>query len=177
VLRLTFSDTSAEGFGLRVFWCGWVEGKGAAAENLPLPWGAGWKRDPVRGTMVSQSEAELILRASPRPLFLELEADSPVQAEIRNLDGMVMAAFPVGKRAVQQLELKMDAGLRVLRLTAPGPFRSYGVDWKARRKPWPPCRISLPRPSSTPMAAAISRCFRASAGSICGPTRRSTSSP
>jgi hypothetical protein len=137
VLRLSFPDTSAEGFGLRVFWCGWVtDGKSTrAAEGLSLPWGAGWKRDPVRGTMMSPGAAELILRASPRPLFLDVEADSPVQMEIHDAGGRLLAAFPAGPRAVHPLEITIEGGgLRVLRLTGTGPFRAYGVDWEGAQE-------------------------------------------
>lgn len=135
VLRLSFPDTSAELFGLRVFWCGW-EGRAAApVEGLALPWGAGWKRDPIRGTMTSQGEAELILRASPRPLFLDLEADAPVQMEIRDAGGKLLAAFAAGPRAVHQLAFTIEGGgLRVLRLTGTGPFRTYGVDWEGAQE-------------------------------------------
>ncbi|MCU1233085.1 MAG: hypothetical protein JWP63_1052 [Candidatus Solibacter sp.] len=133
VLRLTFPDTSAEGFGLRVFWCGWTaEGKTKkVAEGLSLPWGAGWKRDPVRGTMASWGTAELILRASPRPLFLDLESDSPAQMEIHDAAGRVLASFTAGKRTVHKLEFAIEGGgLRVLRVTGSVPFRAYGVDWE-----------------------------------------------
>ncbi len=137
VLRLSFPDTSAEGFGLRVFWCGWVtDGKGVkAAEALSLPWGAGWKRDPVRGTMASAGTAELILRASPRPLFLDVEADNPVRMEIHDAGGRLLAAFPAGPRAVHPLEVTIEGGgLRALRVTGTGPFRAYGVDWEGAQE-------------------------------------------
>ena len=137
VFRLSFSDTSLEGHGLIVFWCGWsAQGGGALApEGLCLPWGAGWQRDPVRGTMTCQGAAELILRASPRPLFLDLETDAPLQFEVRDAGGRLLASFTSSGRAVHQLECPIEGGgLRVLQLTATGPFRAYGVDWEGAQE-------------------------------------------
>ena len=133
VFRLSFSDTSLEGHGLRVLWCGWAApGRKPVPMNaLSLPWGNGWQRDSIRGTMTSQGAAELILRASPRPLFLDLETDAPLQFEIRDAGGRLLASFAASGRAVHQLECPMEGGgLRVLQLTANGPFRAYGVDWE-----------------------------------------------
>jgi hypothetical protein len=137
VLRISFSDTSLEGHGLCVFWCGWeAQGMGSAVmDGLSLPWGAGWQRDPIRGTMTSQGAAELILRASPRPLFLDLETDGPVQFEIRDAGGRLLTSFAVSGRAVQQLDCAMEGGgLRVLQVTATGPFRAFGVDWEGAQE-------------------------------------------
>jgi len=137
VLRLSFPDTSPEGHGLRVFWCGWAgEGKTPkVTDGLTPPWGAGWKRDPVRGTMGSLELAELILRASPRPLFLDLEADTYVQMEVHDAAGRVLSSFKAGKRVVHNLEFAIEGGgLRVLRLTGTAPFRAYGVDWEGAQE-------------------------------------------
>jgi hypothetical protein len=133
IFRLSFPDSSAEAFGLRVFWCGWT-GAGtdaAAAEPTTLPWGKGWQRDPVRGAMMSQGTAELILRASPRPLFLDLETDVSQKLEIHDADGRSLASVDATGRTVHRLDLGMEGGrLRVLQLRASEPFRAYGVDWE-----------------------------------------------
>ena len=135
VYRLQFSDTSLEGHGLKVFWCGWDGAAAPAAERLELPWGRGWQRDRVRGTMTSQGTAELILRASPRPLFLDLETDGAVRFEIRDAGGRVLNSFSLQGRAVQQLECAIEgAGLRVLQVAATAPFRAYGVDWEGAQE-------------------------------------------
>uniref|UniRef100_Q02BK3 Uncharacterized protein n=1 Tax=Solibacter usitatus (strain Ellin6076) TaxID=234267 RepID=Q02BK3_SOLUE len=137
VFRLAFPDSSPEAFGLRVFWCGWTDaGKSTVtADVLALPWGAGWKRDPIRGTMTSQGAAELILRASPRPLFLDLETDGPAQFEIRDAGGKVLVSFAASGRAVHQLEFAIEGGgLRVLQLSSTAPFRAYGVDWEGAQE-------------------------------------------
>ncbi|MEO8593430.1 MAG: hypothetical protein ABI759_08910 [Candidatus Solibacter sp.] len=133
VYRLSFSDTSLEGHGLKVFWCGWSGSAALAggAAGVELPWGRGWQRDRVRGTMTSQGSAELILRASPRPLFLDVETDGPVEMEIRDAGGQALNSFGVSGRAVQQLACPLEGGgLRVLQVKSSGPFRVYGVDWE-----------------------------------------------
>ena len=135
VYRLQFSDTSLEGHGLKVLWCNWEsagrDSRSTLPEKLELPWGRGWERNRVRGTMTSQGAAELILRASPRPLFLDIETDAAVQFELRDAAGVVLNSFAVHGRAVQQLECAIEGGgLRVLHLSATGPFRAYGVDWE-----------------------------------------------
>jgi hypothetical protein len=85
--------------------------------------------------MTSQGAAELILRASPRPLFLDLETDSPAQFEIRDADGKLLASFTGSGRAVHQLQFAIEGGgLRVLQLTAALPFRAYGVDWEGAQE-------------------------------------------
>jgi hypothetical protein len=137
VYRLEFSDTSLEGHGLKILWCGWEGSTSASvpAEKLDLPWGRGWQRDRVRGTMTSQSAAELILRASPRPLFLDLETEGAVQFELREASGRVLNTFAVEGRSVQQLECSIEGGgLRVLQLSATGAFRAYGVDWEGAQE-------------------------------------------
>jgi hypothetical protein len=137
VFRLAFSDTSPEGFGLRVFWCGWdAQGKAPVPPvGLALPWGAGWTREPIRGAMISEGSAELILRASPRPLFLDVETDAAVQFEVHDACGRLLASFASNGRAVHQLELALEgSGLRVLLITATGAFRAYGVDWEGAQE-------------------------------------------
>jgi hypothetical protein len=81
--------------------------------------------------MNSQGTSELILRASPRPLFIDVETDAPVDFELRDAGGTLLNSFTVNGRAVQQLECAVEGGgLRVLQLTASAPFRVYGVDWE-----------------------------------------------
>jgi hypothetical protein len=55
--------------------------------------------------------------------------------EIRDAGGRVLAAFDAAGRAVHQLELAVEpGGVRVLQMTANGPFRSYGVDWEGAQE-------------------------------------------
>jgi hypothetical protein len=85
--------------------------------------------------MISEGSAELILRASPRPLFLDVETDAAVQFEVHDACGRLLASFASNGRAVHQLELALEgSGLRVLLITATGAFRAYGVDWEGAQE-------------------------------------------
>jgi hypothetical protein len=59
-------------------------------------------------------------------LFVDLETEVPLAFEVRSSSGRTLAGFPLNGRAVQRLDLGLEAGrTHVLELVAGGPFRAY----------------------------------------------------
>jgi len=134
VFRLAVRDAStASGAEVKIFWCGFTKRDSAQTVTLSQPWGAGWRWDPETDAMISTGPAELVLRAPPgpdRPLFIDLEADSPVDFEIRDHAGKRLAAGRARDRSVHRLDLDLEPDrTHVLELAASGPIRAYGCDW------------------------------------------------
>ena len=140
VLRLALrrdsnSPPDAPAPAAKVYWCGWWPRKRPAtpAGALSAPWGAGWRFDPAGRAMTAEGQAELVVRTPERarqPLFIDLESGAPLNFEVRDHAGRVLAAFPAGSRAVHRLDLALEPGRTVvLDLAAPGAFRAYGCDW------------------------------------------------
>jgi len=108
VFRLELRQDGAEPAELKVFWCGWMAAGRASGPPLSQPWGAGWRWDAAAGAMTANGPAELVVTASEQgtgPLFMDLETAAPVQFEIRDIQGSVLAAFTATGRAVHRLDL------------------------------------------------------------------------
>ena len=119
---------------LKVFWCGWAHSeRRAPAVALSQPWGAGWRWDPETDAMTSLGPAELIVRApdgAARPLYVDLESAEPVDFEIRNQTGALLATGQARDRAVHRLDIDLESSrTHVLEFAASGPVRAYGCDW------------------------------------------------
>ncbi len=136
IFRLGVQDASggATASEVKVFWCGFTNSAAGQTVTLSQPWGAGWRWEPETDAMLATGPAELVLRAPSgpvRPLFIDLEADSPVDFEIRDQSGKRLATARACDRAVHRLDLELEPNrTHVLELTASGPVRAYGCDWK-----------------------------------------------
>lgn len=126
-------DAAAE--EVRVYWCGWLPKEESSNQSaiLSQPWGAGWRFHPAIGAMTSQGAAELVVRTpecGTKPLFIDLETSSPLEFQVRDAAGDILANFSAHGRTVQRLELPLESGRTyALQLTASGPFRAYGCDF------------------------------------------------
>jgi len=134
IFRLGVRDASAPASEVKVFWCGFTNRAAGQTVTSSQPWGAGWRWEPETDAMLATGPAELVLRAPSgpaRPLFIDLEADSPVDFEIRDQEGKRLAGARACDRAVHRLDLELEPNrTHVLELTASGPVRAYGCDWK-----------------------------------------------
>ncbi|HEV2688995.1 MAG TPA: hypothetical protein VGV35_10580, partial [Bryobacteraceae bacterium] len=128
IVRLGLSEE------LKIYWCGWVGGgKEKRAATLTQPWGAGWRWDPQANAMSASGHAELVVRAPDRdglPLFVDLECSSPLDFEVGDSGGQVLAHFRASGRGVHRLDLPFERGrTRVLDIAAAGSFLAFGCDW------------------------------------------------
>ena len=134
IFRLGVRDASTGSSAeVKVFWCGFTKRASAPAAALSQPWGAGWRWDPETDAMISTGSAELVVRAPSgpaRPLFIDLEATSPLEFEILDQHGKRLAAARARDRAVHRLDLQLEPDrTHLLELAAQGPLRAYACEW------------------------------------------------